>query len=106
MGLVRALVRLVGVGFVILRILLPILLRLTVQVLILEITCLVALLRGVPETVDIIAEDWQRRTHLEGMDSRLDLVIYQLYRVLAYVVLCIGWVLMAAITVAVVNLIF
>ena len=106
MGLVRLLVRLVGVGFVILRILLPILLQIAVYLLLLELTCIIALLRGVPETVDVIAEEWQQRSDLAGMEPRLDRILQHGYRVLAYAFLCIGWVLMAAITLAVLDLIF
>jgi hypothetical protein len=106
MGFVRALVRLIGVAFVALRIVLPILAQMILQLLVLEVTAVSALLRGVPETVDIIAEDWQRRSHLEGMDSRLDNFIFQAFRVLAYVVLCIGWIIMAAMTMALVRIVF
>lgn len=105
MGFADRLVRLTAfITLTLTRWILPVLIWLMVRMIVLEIASAVALIRGVPATVDLIEEDWSQQVSRTGLDSRLDRVARRLIRVMAYVSLGLGWVLMAASTMAVVYL--
>jgi len=71
----------------------------------LMIVSTLALLRGVPATVDLIEEEWAQSAGRRFIDSRHDRITRRFFRIAAYITLILGWLIMSSATMAVVYLI-
>lgn len=62
-----------------------------------------SLWRGVPETTDMIANDWLVRTRAAGMPSIYHPYLYWTIRIIVFLVILIEWVCFSFVTVFVVT---
>ena len=107
MGLFGSLVRLSARLFLFVArwVVLPLILWSMPRMILLMIVSTLALLRGVPATVDLIVEKWAQEAGRLSIDSRHDRVTRRFFRIAAYITLILGWLIMSSATVAVVYLI-
>lgn len=106
-GLAKAFMFTLKMVFVFLRHAIPWVLRVAWFTLMFLMTSVVSIFIGLPEATDRIATTWfDEAMKTDFPMTRFGEELYILFRVVAYIVLILGWIILAAVTVFVLSIIF
>jgi len=90
-----------GIGFV-----LPWLLRVAWTAVKTMVLSLVSIWRGIPGATQDIADEWLRNASVAGFPTEYDQWLYSGAQAIALIIIVIGWILWAFLTVFLINIIF
>jgi len=98
--------RLIQLIYRALRVVLPWIGRIIMFMVNLIMTSLLSFWGGVPQKTEQIANEWLDRAVANGVPTAWDRQMYFTFRVVAFAMIVVGWVILAHITVWIVHLIF
>jgi len=99
-------VRIISLGWLAIRLATPWIVRVFLVTVMSCLTALAGFWIGVPAAVDKIANEWLDRAVLAGFPTQWDRYLYWVLRVLAFLTIVFGWIVLSFITVFIVKRLF